>query len=134
MLIAFATTGEDKIDAHFGMAPAFAVYEVTPDEHRFVKKISIPEEVIDNDKVELRADLLKECTVVYCNHIGGPAAARLVQQNVQPLKVSEGTPIIDELDKFQTILKETPPPWLRKRLAEEMKSKGELPSCQCTKD
>ncbi|ADY57108.1 nitrogen fixation protein NifX [Syntrophobotulus glycolicus DSM 8271] len=127
MLVAFATTGEDKVNAHFGMAPAFAVYEITPGDYRFVKTISLPEQASEDDKVEARADMLKECTIVYCNHIGGPAAARLVQQNIQPLKVKEGTPIIAELERLQTILRESPPPWLRKRLAEEMENKGELP-------
>jgi nitrogen fixation protein NifX len=68
--------------------------------------------------VESRADLLRECVVVYCTQIGGPAAARLVQQNIHPLKVSEGTSIEGELQRFQTMLKGNPPPWLRKRLAE----------------
>jgi nitrogen fixation protein NifX len=53
--------------------------------------------------------------------IGGPAAARLVQRNIHPLKVSEGTPIEGELQRFQTMLKGNPPPWLRKLLIEEEK-------------
>lgn len=134
MRVAFATMGQDRIDAHFGLAPAFATYDVTPDHARFIGMIHLSEQFAEDDKVESRAELLRECTVVYCTQIGGPAAARLIQQNIHPLKVSEGTPIKGELQRFQTMLKGNPPPWLRKRLVEEMKSKEETSPCQCTKD
>ncbi|BBB92030.1 MAG TPA: nitrogen fixation protein NifX [Methylomusa anaerophila] len=122
MRIAFATLGQDRIDAHFGEAPAFATYDVTPDNVRFIGMIYLPEQFAEDDKVESRAEMLRECAVVYCTQIGGPAAARLIQQNIHPLKVSEGTSIEGELQRFQTMLKGNPPPWLRKRLAEERES------------
>lgn len=119
MRVAFATMGQDRIDAHFGLAPAFAVYDVTPDNFRFVDLISLPEQTVEDDKVESRAEMLRECAVVYCTQIGGPAAARLIQQNIHPLKAKEGTLIEGELQRFQTMLKGNPPPWLRKRLISE---------------
>jgi nitrogen fixation protein NifX len=126
MRVAFATMGgHDRIDAHFGLAPAFAVYDVTPDNIRFICMIHLLEQFSEDDKVEVRAEMLSECAVVYCTQIGGPAAARLVQQNIHPLKVRASTPIESELQRLQTILKGSPPPWLRKRLAEEMKIKEE---------
>lgn len=126
MRVAFATMGgHEKIDAHFGAATAFAIYDVTPDNVRFIGMIHLSEHFIEDDKVEGRAAMLRECAVVYCAQIGGPAAARLVQQNIHPLKVKEGTPIEDEVNRFQTMLQGNPPPFLRKRLAEEMKNKEE---------
>lgn len=119
MRVAFATRGQDRIDAHFGFAPAFAVYDVTPDNFQFVNLINLPAQSTEDDKVESRAELLRGCAVVYCTQIGGPAAARLIQQNIHPLKVSEGTLIEGEVQRFQTMLKGTPPPWLRKRLLAE---------------
>ena len=119
MRVAFATMGQDRVDAHFGFAPAFAVYEVTPENFRFVNLLSLPVQSAEDDKVEKRAELLRGCAVVYCTQIGGPAAARLIQQNIHPLKVSEGTLIEGELQRFQTMLNGNPPPWLRKRLVEE---------------
>lgn len=126
MHVAFATMGgQDRIDAHFGLATAFAVYDVVPENTRFIGMIHLPEQFSEDDKVEIRTDTLKECAVVYCTQIGGPAAARLVQQNIHPLKVSAGTPIEGELQRLQTILNGNPPPWLRKRLAEGMTNKEE---------
>lgn len=129
MFVAFATTGEGKINAHFGMATDFAVYDIGSESCEFSKMLHLPEQAQEDDKVEIRAELLKECIVVYCTHIGSPAAARLVQSGIQPLKAPEGTPIAQELQRLRTMLKETPPPWLRKRLMEEMNHKEE--SCQC---
>lgn len=116
MRVAFATMGQDRIDAHFGVAPGFAVYDITPEDIRYAGMIRIPEQYAEDEKIENRAELLRECTVVYCTQIGGPAAARLIQQNIHPLKVSEGTLIEGELQRFQTMLKGNPPPWLRKLL------------------
>jgi len=129
MLVAFATTGEEKINVHFGLAVSFAVYDVTQDGSRFIKTIYLPEQSAEDDKVKKRAEVLQGCTVVYCTHIGGPAAARLVQSSIHPLKASEGAPIESELQRLQTMLGSTPPPWLRKRLLEEMVRKEE--SCLC---
>jgi nitrogen fixation protein NifX len=134
MRVAFATMSQDKIDAHFGLATTFSVYDITPEHVVFICSIHLPEQFDENDKVENRVEILKECAVIYCTQIGGPAAARLVQQNIQPLKASEGTLIQDELERFQAMLKGNPPPWLRKRLIEEMKSEGEISECQSTKD
>jgi nitrogen fixation protein NifX len=127
MRVAFATTGQDEIDVHFGIASAFAVYDVTPEDARFIGMVYLPEEFseVDTDKVQSRAELLRECAVVYCTQIGGPAAARLVQQNIHPIKAKDGTPIKGELQRFQSVLQGNPPPWLRKRLIEEMQSKEE---------
>jgi nitrogen fixation protein NifX len=125
MRVAFATMGQEKIDVHFGITPAFVIYDVTPESTNFMGTIHLPEQFDNDDKVEGRAEVLRECTVVYCTQIGGPAAARLVQQGVHPIKVSEGTLIQDELVRFQAMLQGNPPPWLRKRLTEQTESKEE---------
>jgi len=134
MRVAFATMGQDRIDAHFGVAPAFAIYDVSPEHVRFIGMTHLPKQSSEDDKVESRTEKLRGCTVVYCTQIGGPAAARLIQQNIHPIKASEGTPIEKELQRFQTMLKGNPPPWLRKRLVEEMKNEEEISQCQCSRD
>jgi len=134
MRVAFATLSQENIDAHFGIAPGFAVYDVTSEKTQFIAMIYPPEQAAEDDKVESRAEVLRGCIVVYCTQIGGPAAARLVQLNIHPLKVREGTPIESELQRFQTMLQNTPPPWLRKRLINEKESKEETDQCLCTRD
>ncbi|MBC9785155.1 nitrogen fixation protein NifX [Heliobacterium chlorum] len=120
MLVAFATESQKFVDAHFGLASAFSVYDVTAEEIHAKGTVYCPKEFTpDEDKIEGRLQIISDCAVVYCTAIGGPAAARLVQSNIHPLKVSEGTPIEDELNRLQTLLAGSPPPWLRKRLQQE---------------
>ncbi|MBM7868426.1 nitrogen fixation protein NifX [Heliobacterium gestii] len=127
MLVAFSTESQTRIDAHFGLAPAFALYDVTPEAITAKGFVYCPQEFASDadkeDKVESRMHILRGCAVVYCTSIGGPAAARLVQSGIHPLKVPEGTPIEGELNRLQTLLAGSPPPWLRKRLQQEKMTK-----------
>ena len=47
---------------------------------------------------------------------GGPAAARVVNARIHPIKVTSDEPIGDVLTRCQTMLRGNPPPWLRKVL------------------
>ena len=46
--------------------------------------------------------------------IGGSGAARVVANNIHPMKVTQPEEIEDLLDKLQAVLKGNPPPFLRK--------------------
>ena len=123
MLIAFASSDGKTIDSHFASAPAFEMYKFTGGEqgiiHTTLAAEDVDEAVDKVDKVFARINILKECAIVYCTQIGGPAAARLVQSGIHPLKVLEGTPIEDELNKMnQLLLSKKLPPWLKKKLGE----------------
>ena len=125
MYVAFASKDGVCIDSHFASADQFVVYNVEDNE------LSVREVVCfglhegkreegqhrlgeDDDKVQRRIKALIECSIIYCTHIGGPAAARLVQNRIHPLKVTSGSNIDDQLIRLQNMLKNSPPPWLRK--------------------
>ncbi|OLN30492.1 Nitrogenase FeMo-cofactor carrier protein NifX [Desulfosporosinus metallidurans] len=111
MLVAFASGDGKTIDSHFASAPAFEMYKFTGDKQGIIHTSLAAEDIGESvDKVDARINLLKECAIVYCTQIGGPAAARLVQSGIHPLKVPEGTLIIDELNKLNKLLlsKKTP--------------------------
>ena len=57
------------------------------------------------------------------------AAARVVAQNIHPIKVNEPEAIDTILDKLQAVLGGTPPPWLRKAMR-----KGEAPVASFEED
>ena len=128
MYVAFASQDGTAIDAHFAAAKSFSIYHITEEETSLVRHISFyPPEHGDSgddilsqhdegedDKVKLRIEALKDCAIIYCTHIGGPAAARLVQSRIHPLKVPAGTPIAQEVARLEIMLKNNPPPWLRK--------------------
>lgn len=118
MLIAFASSDGKTIDSHFASAPSFEMYQFT-DEPQEIIHTSLaagdPEE--SEDKVDTRIKMLNKCTIVYCTQIGGPAAARLVQSGIHPLKVPLGTTIDDELSRLNKLMQSKKlPPWLQKKL------------------
>ena len=119
MLIAFASSDGLTIDSHFASAPSFELYKFGS-EGQEISHTSHAAEITDsNDKVDTQISLLQECAIIYCTQIGGPAAARLVQSGIHPLKVPEGTMIVEELKRLnKMLLSKKLPPWLRKKLAE----------------
>jgi nitrogen fixation protein NifX len=123
MFVAFASSDRLTIDSHFATAPSFEICKLGSDGQEINRKSLVPEITEQSpaqeshDKVDAQISQLRECAIVYCTQIGGPAAARLVQSGIHPLKVPEGTRIIEELDKLnKLLLSKKLPPWLKKKL------------------
>jgi len=119
MKVAFTTQDMQGVDAHFGWAKNIAVYEISPDGHQFVEAIQFDGDLKEDgneDKLAAKIDAIRDCAIVYVAAIGGSAAARVVAAKIHPVKVAEGTPIQELLDRLEQVLKGTPPPWLRKAL------------------
>jgi nitrogen fixation protein NifX len=119
MKVAFATQDLVHVDAHFGWTKNLAIYEIAPEGSRFIEVVQFSDEVAEDgneDKLKLRVDAIKDCAILYVAAIGGSGAARVVAQNVHPMKVAQPEPIAELLEKLCNVLKGTPPPWLRKAL------------------
>jgi nitrogen fixation protein NifX len=117
MKIAFTSKTGELIDLHFGQAGSFHVWEVGPDEAHYVETLTVAEQDGDEeDRIAARADLLKDCAIVYTMQIGGPAAAKLVARRIHPMKTNVEVGIKESVGRMQEVLKGTPPPWLRKAL------------------
>lgn len=121
--VAVASNTEENVDGHFGSCPRFLVYQVGRNEMRLigVRSTSLADEA--EDKNSARAELIKDCQIVYVQSIGGPAAAKAVRANVHPVKVPEAGSARATLQKLQAVL-DAPPPWLAKILGVEAKSLG----------
>jgi nitrogen fixation protein NifX len=125
MKIAFATQDKQRVDAHFGWARHIAVYDVTPEDCKYVQTFDFGGELEEDgneDKLAPKLEAIRDCAILYVAAIGGSGAARVVALKIHPIKVAQPEPILDILDKVQDVLKGTPPPWLRKALA-----KGQQP-------
>ncbi len=119
MKVAFATQDLQRVDAHFGWAKSIAIYEVSPNGHRFVEAVEFAGDLAEDgneDKLGPKIEAIRDCAILYVAAIGGSGAARVVAANVHPVKVKEPEPIVDLLDKMQAVLRGNPPPWLRKAL------------------
>ena len=119
MLVAFASSDGKTVDSHFASAPSFEIYRFTEESQGIIHTSFAAGDLEESeDKVDARIKVLHKCAIIYCTEIGGPAAARLVQTGIHPLKVPEGTNIEDELLRLKNLLlSQKLPPWLKKKIA-----------------
>lgn len=120
MKIAFATQDLKRVDAHFGWAKNIAIYEIGgPEGRKFLEAIEFDGDLKEDgneDKLAPKIEAIKDCAILYVAAIGGSGAARVVANNIHPMKVSQPEEISDLLDKLEDVLKGAPPPWLRKAM------------------
>lgn len=129
MKIAFTSQDMKRVDAHFGSARNMAIYEVTPDSYQFLEAVQFDtvspesgEHAIDgDDRLAAKIEAITGCALLFTLAIGGPAAARVVNSRVHPIKINQPEAITDVIDRIQTMLKGTPPPWMRKILQQDSK-------------
>ncbi len=122
--VAIATQDMANLNAHFGSARRFAIYDVSPDEWTFVETVSF-DTVSDesgshktegDDKIAAKVKGLTGCHLLFCLAIGGPSAAKVVSANIHPVKIPQAQPIEAVLERTRAMLSGSPPPWLRKVL------------------
>jgi nitrogen fixation protein NifX len=119
MKVAFATQDLKRVDAHFGWAKNIAIYEISPEGHRFLEAVQFDGDLKEDgneDKLAPKLEAIKDCAILYVAAIGGSGAARVVAHKIHPVKVTQPEDIVGILDKLQGVLQGTPPPWLRKAL------------------
>ncbi len=123
MKVAFTSSTGEMIDLHFGMADRFHVWEIGPDEARFLEQVPVVQSGSDEeDKIASRVAVLGDCAIVYTMQIGGPAAAKVVASKVHPMKTGKETSIAEIVEKLQEVLRGNPPPWLRKAMNKDSKA------------
>jgi nitrogen fixation protein NifX len=129
MKVAFATTDGRLVDEHFGRAGMFMIYEFTKDGYAdmgprvFAEGRDIAVEStkgqgsLHDFAVEDKVEKLADCKIVYVTAVGGPSAARLTKHGMMPVKVVEGSDIEELAGQLLTVIKTSPPPWLKKLLS-----------------
>ncbi|WP_437887607.1 NifB/NifX family molybdenum-iron cluster-binding protein [Phytobacter sp. V91] len=116
LLAAFCSQDGLLINGHFGQGRLFFIYAFDDNGcwlHDLRRYPSAPQ---DKEANEVRAQLLHDCHLLFCEAIGGPAAARLIRHNIHPMKVSPGMSIPAQCEAIKTLLTGRLPPWLAKRL------------------
>jgi nitrogen fixation protein NifX len=112
--VAIASNTTERMDGHFGSCLRFLIYQVSQEALRLVDVRSAFGAEASDDRNAFRADLIKDCQVLYVVSIGGPAAAKVIKAGVYPMKRAEDCAARDVLAELQTILGGSPPPWLAK--------------------
>lgn len=114
--VAIASNNGELLDGHFGSCLRFLVYQVSVKESVLVEVRSTVDAHAAEDKNAWRAELIKDCQVLYVVSIGGPAAAKVVREGIYPVKKVNGGMAADILSELQTRMENSPPPWLAKLL------------------
>jgi nitrogen fixation protein NifX len=114
--IAVASNTGEELDGHFGSCHRYLIYQLAVDQMQLIDVRSAIEADFAKDKTEFRVNLIKDCALVYLVAIGGPAAAKVIQANIYPMKKEEGGAAREHLRALQQVLATSPPPWLAKAL------------------
>ena len=123
--VAVATRDMKGLNAHFGSAPRFAVYDVTAHGWDFVEAVAFDDNSDESgahrnegeDRITPKVEALAGCHLLFCLAIGGPSAAKVVAARIHPIKTPQAAPIPEVLERTRAMLAGSPPPWLRKVLA-----------------
>lgn len=121
--VAIATNDLENLNAHFGSAKKFAIYEVWKTGARFVEAHEFDNVTAQkgkhddiDDKITPKVEALTGCALLFALAVGGPSAAKIVKAGIHPIKRKDAEPIPAVLEQVQVMLNGTPPPFLRKIL------------------
>lgn len=112
--VAVASDGGEMINAHFGNCRRFLVYQLSPQECRLIDARLTDGADEAEDSSAFRTQLIRDCHVLFVQSIGGPAAAKVINAKIYPLKFAEGGSARGHLDELQRKMASLPPPWLAK--------------------
>ncbi len=121
--IAIASNTGNLLNGHFGSCIRFLVYQLSRNDIRLVDIRSTIEADDAEDRNQFRAELIKDCQILFVQSIGGPAAAKVIRADIYPIKEPEVIDAVEKLTEFQKVF-DAPPPWMAKILgktAEERK-------------
>lgn len=113
--VAVASNSGSQLNGHFGSCIRFLVYQLSRTDYRLIDIRSTIEADSADDRNLFRANLIKDCHVLFVQSIGGPAAAKVVRADIYPIKVPEVIDAADKLKEFQQVF-DAPPPWMAKVL------------------
>ena len=111
--VACASNRGERLDGHFGSCARFLIYQVSATETRLIAVRPTPAVVrLTVDHSAERVALIGDCDLLCVLSIGGPAAARVVNSGIHPVKRPQAGDISVLLRELQQVLAGHPPPWL----------------------
>ncbi|WP_415226459.1 NifB/NifX family molybdenum-iron cluster-binding protein [Psychromonas sp.] len=116
--IAFASTDGKTVDGHFGSCEKFYIYSLDAQQIQHID-VRNAEGGRGSEKNIFRAQIIKDCQLMFCASIGGPAAAKVINAGIHPLKSKDNPTITDQLLELQQrVAAGALPPWLAKLMGQ----------------
>ncbi len=117
--VAISSNSGANLDGHYGSCLRYLVYEVSADAKRLIDVRAAADADLSDDRNAFRASLISDCQVLYVVSVGGPAAAKIINAGIYPIKKIEGGEAESILAELQQVMQTSPPPWLAKILGIE---------------
>lgn len=117
--VAFASVDGLNINGHFGSCPLFFIYQVTPGESQLIDIRRYVQSGKGAEVNEEKALMLAGCHLLFCEAIGGPAAARVIRHGLHPVKVKKDPVIAIQVAELSGLMGGVLPPWLAKALGRQ---------------
>lgn len=122
--VAFASMDGRGLNAHFGSARKFMLYEVAAHDSRLLGVVDFSDTsdesgehgAASENRIAAKISSLAGCQLLFVLAIGGPVAAKVVKANIHPIKVVAAEPIAQSIHRIQELMRGEPPPWMRKIL------------------
>jgi len=115
MKVAFATKDMETINAHFGGAKEFVVYNLGKEGFELSNVVKTDTSKLNgDDKTDFKVKALKGVNIMYCESIGGTAAAKVIRAGINPMKVQEPRKIEAVLNELVAMVNGNPPPWVKR--------------------
>ncbi len=113
--VAFATKDMEHINAHFGGALEFVVYNVSAEGFGLSGVVKTDTSALEGDsKTDYKVKALEGINIMYCESIGGTAAAKVIRAGIHPMKVQEPVSIESVLVDLVKMINGNPPPWVKR--------------------
>ncbi|MCE0495421.1 NifB/NifX family molybdenum-iron cluster-binding protein [Vibrio salinus] len=121
--VAFATYSRKRVDQHFGSCKTMLVYGVSVEGWHLMEAIEYAElSATTHDKLPTRIADLSGCSAVFCNACGASAIRQLLEKNIHPVKVVEGSGIHELLVDIKEELNSEPTGWLARAIKQKEKT------------
>lgn len=116
LFVSFASVDGVNVNQHFGWCETFYMYKIDENGYSFVKELDASQEKESEiDKLTYKIECLENSNIVCVAQIG-PKASTLVQQSgIYPMSSKEES-IENILQKLLSMIKDTPPLWLKRLL------------------
>lgn len=114
--VAVASNNGEMVNGHFGSCLRFLVYQLSASDCQLIDVRSALEADLSDDRNAYRVNLIRDCQILYVQSIGGPAAAKVVNAGIYPIKQKEADKAPVVLTRLQQVMEYSPPPWLAKIL------------------
>ena len=114
--VAVTSNNKEQLDGHFGSCLRVLVYEVSGSAYQLVDIRPVTCTESGDARTVFMLGLIHDCQILATMSIGGPAAARVVNAEVHPLKHTGPSHSGDLLERISIALANNPAPWLQKVL------------------